>query len=299
MIISIIGTNGLLANEFGLYSNNHNHSIFSFGRKVPEFHKYDEFNILDLEKESIDINKISQSDVIIYTAGAGIQSNLMNSSESIYHLNVYVPIDICNKLNSVKYNGVFITFGSCFEIGKNSEDIQFSEIQVCNSILEVPNEYCVSKRLLSRFVNSYNPSFKHFHFILPTIYGQMEAKHRLIPYLINGIKNNEKMQFTSGKQIRQYLYSGDVPEIVFSLLPLIDNGIYNLSGVETFSVRQIIENVFMFYNLQINEELFGKAERVDSGMQNLQLDGSVVQQKLPNFRYTKFLESLKLYDKCL
>jgi nucleoside-diphosphate-sugar epimerase len=127
----------------------------------------------------------------------------------------------------------------------------------------------------------------------------MEAKHRLIPYLINGIKNNEKMQFTSGKQIRQYLYSGDVPEIVFSLLPLIDNGIYNLSGVETFSVRQIIENVFMFYNLQINEELFGKAERVDSGMQNLQLDGSVVQQKLPNFRYTKFLESLKLYDKCL
>jgi len=55
----------------------------------------------------------------------------------------------------------------------------------------------------------------------------------------------------------------------------------------------------MFYNLQINEELFGKAERVDSGMQNLQLDGSVVQQKLPNFRYTKFLESLKLYDKCL
>jgi len=107
------------------------------------------------------------------------------------------------------------------------------------------------------------------------------------------------MQFTSGTQIRQYLYSGDVPEIVFKLMPLVNKGIYNLSGVETLSVREIVEKVYKFYNLKINEELFGKAEREDSGMQNLQLDGSIVKLKLPNFNYTTFIESLELYDKCL
>jgi len=299
MIVSIIGTNGLLANEFGLYCNKHNYSLLSYGRRIPKLHKFDEFIFLDLEKEKVNLDKISQSDVIIYTAGAGIQSNIKNSFESINNLNANIPIDICNKLNNIQFKGVLITFGSCFEIGKNTANIQFTENQVCNSNLDVPNEYCISKRLLSRFVNSFNPSYKHLHFILPTIYGEREAAHRLIPYMVNSIKNKENMQFTSGTQIRQYLYSGDVPEIVFKLMPLVNKGIYNLSGVETLSVREIVEKVYKFYNLKINEELFGKAEREDSGMQNLQLDGSIVKLKLPNFNYTTFIESLELYDKCL
>ena len=299
MRVSIIGTNGLLANEFGLFCNKNNYSLLCYGRREPKAHKYDEFIFLDLEKEKVDLDKISQSDVIIYTAGAGIQSNVTNSFESIYNVNVQVPIDICNNLNRIQFKGVFITFGSCFEIGYNAVSVQFTENQVCNSNLDVPNEYCISKRLLSRFVSSFKSSFTHLHFILPTIYGEKEAPHRLIPYIINSIKNNEKMQFTSGKQIRQYLYSGDVPEIVFQLIPCLNKGIYNLSGIEVFSVRDIVEKVYNYYNLQVNDELFGKAERGDSGMQNLQLDGSIVKNKLPNFNYTTFIDSLKLYDKCL
>lgn len=299
MTISIIGTNGLLANEIGLFCNKNNFTVISYGRKKPSVHKFDEFINLDLEKEEIDVDKLSQSDVIIYASGAGIQSNVKESFQSIYNLNTYTPINICKRLDSIVYKGVFITFGSCFEIGNNSEPIQFLENEVASSMLKVPNDYCVSKRLLTRFVNSSNQSFKHLHFILPTIYGEREATHRLVPYMINSIKKKESMQFTSGKQIRQYLYAGDVPRIIFRLLPIGNQSIYNLSGVETYSVRDIVEQVCEFYHLQTNDDLFGKAERADVGMQNLQLDGALVKALLPNFNYTTFTETLKLYDQCL
>ena len=106
------------------------------------------------------------------------------------------------------------------------------------------------------------------------------------------------MQFTSGKQIRQYLYAGDVPKIIFELISLRKVGIFNVSGIETFSVRTIVEEIYKFYGITTNEELFGKAERADVGMQNLQLDGTLIKTILQDFKYSRFNKILKLYNEC-
>ena len=68
-----------------------------------------------------------------------------------------------------------------------------------------PSDYVVSKRMLTRFVTSYKHDFTHWHFIIPTIYGENENPKRLIPYTINAIKNGEELHFTAGNQTRQYL----------------------------------------------------------------------------------------------
>lgn len=298
MTISIIGTNGLLANEVGLFCNNNLIQLISYGRREPSVHTFQEFKKIDLMTEEIDIAEASQSDIIIYACGAGVQSNLKDSVESIYNLNTYIPINISNTLNKIGYKGSFVTFGSCFEIGDNSKSIEFNEIDTANSMLDVPNDYCVSKRLLTKFVTSKQQTFKHLHLMLPTIYGEREAEHRLVPYTVSSIKRKESMQFTSGKQIRQYLYAGDVARIIFELIALEKTGIYNLSGIETFSVRTLVEEIYKFYGLNTNEELFGKAERADVGMQNLQLDGTLVKLLLPDFQYRRFNEILKLYNEC-
>ena len=298
MTISIIGTNGLLANEVGLFCNNNLIQLISYGRREPSVHTFQEFKKIDLITEKIDIAEVSQSDVIIYACGAGVQSNLKDSVESIYNLNTYTPINICNELNKIGYKGTFVSFGSCFEIGNNAKLIEFTEIDIASSMLDVPNDYCVSKRLLTKFVISKQQTFKHLHLILPTIYGEKEAEHRLVPYTVSSIKRKEPMQFTSGKQIRQYLYAGDVPRIIFELIALEKAGIYNLSGIETYSVRALVEEIYKFYGLHTNEELFGKAERSDVGMQNLQLDGTLIKSILPDFKYNRFDEILKLYDQC-
>jgi nucleoside-diphosphate-sugar epimerase len=298
MIVSVIGTNGLIANEVGLYCNNNLMQLISYGRREPYVHSFQEFNKLDLLSENIDISRISKSDVIIYACGAGVQSNIKVSSESIYKLNTYTAIDICNELSKIGYKGTFVTFGSCFEIGDNSEPKEFTEIEIANSILAVPNDYCVSKRLLTKYVMSKRQTFKHLHLVLPTIYGEREADNRLIPYTVSSIKRDLPMEFTSGKQIRQYIYVGDAVRIVFELIALEKEGVCNLSGIETYSVRAIIEEIYQFYGLKTNEELFGKAERADVGMQNLQLDGSLIKLLLPDFEYSRFKEILKLYDEC-
>jgi nucleoside-diphosphate-sugar epimerase len=190
-----------------------------------------------------------------------------------------------------------VTFGSCFEIGNNNDNTLFSENDLVSSMLEVPNDYCVSKRLLTRYVVSdHNNSFKHLHIVLPTIYGEKEATHRLIPYAVSCIKNNKPMQFTKGVQIRQYLYAGDIPAIIFDLVSLGKEGVFNISGAETYSVRQIVEMIYDFYGLECTEELFGKAERADLGMLNLQLDDSLLKSVSPEVNYTSFYDSLKYYD---
>ncbi|MBF4470267.1 NAD-dependent epimerase/dehydratase family protein [Flavobacterium sp. HJJ] len=299
MVISIIGTNGLLATELGLFCNQNQISIKAFGRNKPITYSYNEFEMVDLLHEQINIDKILDSNIIFYTAGAGIQSNLDDSEVSIYQLNTFIPIHLCKELSKKGFNGTFVTFGSCFEIGNNDKSVLFSEKEVVCASLDVPNDYCISKRLLTRYVTSDKKVFKHLHIVLPTIYGEKEAPHRLIPYVVTSIKNNKPMQFTQGLQVRQYLYVGDIPAIVFDLISLSKEGVFNISGTETFSVRQIIEMIYKFYGLEISEELFGKAERADVGMLNLQLDDSELKKILREVKYTRFIDSLKIYDKCL
>lgn len=300
MVISIIGTNGLLATEIGVFCNNNDINVKAFGRREPERYKYNEFNKIDLNKDKLNIDSVSDCDIIYYTSGAGIQSNLNDPVSFVYHLNTFVPIDLCIALNKNGYQGTIVTFGSCFEIGNNNGSFHYSEREIERSTLEVPNDYCVSKRLLTRYVSSSQKnSFKHLHIILPTIYGEKEAAHRLIPYAISSIKNNRQMQFTSGVQVRQYLYAGDVPKIVFDLVRIGKEGVFNVSGNETFTVRKIVEMIYSFYGLETSDDLFGKAERVDVGMLNLQIDDSKLKNTLPSLEYTMFTDSLKIYDKCL
>lgn len=270
--------------------------FISYGNNEPVSHQFKAFHKINLLHDKIDYKKLAQSDVIIYASGAGIQSNVKQSYEAIFELNTFLPIKICKELSDNNYQGFFVTFGSYFEIGNNSQSKQFTELDIANSIHEVPNDYCVSKRLLTRFANSSAFTFNHLHLILPTIYGEMEGKHRLIPYTISSIKENRPMQFTSGKQVRQYLFVGDVPKIIFELIAKKMEGIYNISGTETHSVREIVEMICDFYGLPTDDKIFGTAERYDIGMQNLQLDSSLIKNRLPNIQYTSFLESLKLYD---
>lgn len=298
-MISIIGANGLLANEIGLFCNDNNLEVYSFGRREPLLHSFNKFYKIDLITEKLDFSELSKSEVIVYACGAGIQSNLKETCESIYKLNTFLPINIYNELNKIDFRGIFVTFGSCFEIGNNLKENKYTEIEVANSSLNVPNDYCISKRLLTKFISGkQNQTFKHLHIILPTIYGEKEASHRLIPYTVASIKKNEAMKFTSGEQIRQYLYAGDIPKIIFQLISSECEGIFNLSGIETYSVRNIIEKIYRFYGLSVSEELFGKAGRDDVGMKNLQLDSSLIHSILPSFEYSRFDEILKLYDRC-
>jgi nucleoside-diphosphate-sugar epimerase len=295
MKVSIIGSNGLLSSEFGIYFNVNNISIDTYGLGIPRNHRSKKFFKVDLIKDKIDFEELSKSDLIIYASGAGIQSNLEESYNDIYMLNTFIPISISKELSLRSFNGTFVTFGSYFEVGNNSNDGLYSENSLINSGLEVPSDYCISKRLLTKYISSSKFNYYHLHLILPTIYGEREGEHRLIPYTLGKLKNQEAPQFTSGEQIRQYLYVGDIPKLVFKLVEKNMMGIINIPGIQTFSVKGVVEEICEYFKIEYKNEWFGKVLRQDLQMLNLQLAGNLINNMVGDFKYTTLQEVLNKY----
>lgn len=275
MKITILGTNGFLSRAIALYCNEKHYTLNMYGLNEPVGHEYDTFHKANLMTDDLNNEDIIQSDIIVYAIGAGIQSNLKEGNDLIYNLNVNVPVKICNSLKTAEYKGCFITFGSVFEMGETKEERYFTEEDVLTSICPAPNDYTVSKRMLSRFIDSYKHDFTHWHFFIPTIYGEKENPLRLIPYTINAIKNKEKLHFTAGDQTRQYIYVGEVPCMIdLAYSKKLPSGIYNIQGKDTLTVREIVTKIHKHFNVEVPDDCFGSAKRADVGMKYLALDGT-------------------------
>ena len=236
MKITILGSNGFLSNAIAKYANKNNWALDVYGLDEPIGVQYDRFVKCNLMDAELDCSGLMDSDIVVYAIGAGIQSNLKEGYNLIYSLNVTAPVTICNKLKELDYKGFFVTFGSVFEMGETKEAHFFTEEEVMSSSAPAPSDYVVSKRMLTRFVTSYKHDFTHWHFIIPTIYGEAENPRRLIPYTINAIKNGEELHFTAGDQTRQYVYVDEVPRLLeLSFDKKLPSGIYNIQGKETLT----------------------------------------------------------------
>ena len=274
MKIAIIGTNGFLSTSIAKYAIEKDWSIDMYGMDKPTQHSYTHFYAIDLMQGNIDVEELCKSEIIIYAVGAGIQSNINEGSGLIYALNVNAPVRICNALKEADYKGVFVTFGSYFELGEADLHRPATEDDIINAGAPAPTDYVVSKRMLTRFVTSYKHEFKHWHFILPTIYGPGENPKRLIPYTINAMRTGEELHFTSGEQVRQYLYVGEVANLLEkAFISSLSSGVYNIEGNEILSVRDLVRIIHHSFNKQMKEDCFGNLMRSDTNMKYLALDG--------------------------
>lgn len=297
MLVSLIGSNGLLSSCIGLYCNQNGIDVDVFGKTAPQYHPYRNFNKIDLLADKLNYEQLCNSDLIIYTAGAGIQFHLKENKDTVYNLNVTIPVSICNHLKDIGYKGEIITFGSYFEIGETDGDKPFSELDILNSQLVAPNDYAISKRMLSRFFSSWQAPFGFLHFVLPTIYGEHESNYRLIPYTLKSITENIELKLTSGVQVRQYIYIHDVVNVLFNAVQQnVPSGIYNVAGVEEFSVKELVGMLFELTGKVMPSGIFGKTERVDIGMKVLKLDGEKLKTHIDYEPATKIADIYKKYN---
>lgn len=291
MNVTILGTNGFLSRAIAIYCNAKGYPINMYGLEKPIGHQYGAFYQVNLMKDELDMTELSKSDIIVYAIGAGIQSNLKEGNDLIYNLNVTVPVRICNSLKAIGFQGKFITFGSVFEMGETQEKRFFTEEDVLTSLAIAPNDYTVSKRMLTSFIRSYKHDFVHWHFVIPTIYGENENPKRLIPYTINAIKKGEELHFTAGDQTRQYIHVSEVPKIIdLAYGKNIPSGIYNIQGKETLTVKEIVTLIHNVLGKEVPFGCFGSVKRADVGMKYLALNGSKLQKA------TGFVASVKLED---
>jgi len=274
MKLSILGTNGFLSTAIAKYCNAKGYELDMYGLDEPVGHRYDNFYKVNLMDAELDCSGLVDSDIIVYAIGAGIQANLKEGFNLIYNLNVTAPVTICNKLKELDYKGRFVTFGSVFEMGETNEERFFTEEDVLTSTCPAPNDYTVSKRMLSKFVASYKHDFTHWHFYIPTIYGAGENAKRLIPYVVNAIRNGDELHFTAGDQVRQYVHVSEVPRLIdLAFQKNLPSGLYNIEGKETLSVKEIVTLIHKAMGKEVPEGCFGSVQRADVGMKYLALDG--------------------------
>ncbi|WP_072542384.1 NAD-dependent epimerase/dehydratase family protein [Bacteroides mediterraneensis] len=296
MKISIIGTNGFLSVAMAKYCNEQKWNLDMYGLDAPQGHEYNHFYQINLLSDKIDYSELLKSDIIIYASGAGIQSNLHESAYIVYALNVTVPVNLCDDLKVNGYKGIFVSFGSVFEMGQTKEQKSFTEEDIITSLCEAPNDYAVSKRMLTRFISSYKHEFTHWHFIIPTIYGEKENPLRLIPYTINAIKNNEELHFTAGDQTRQYIYVNEVPRLIhLAVNKKLPNGIYNIEGKETLTVKEIVTLIHHCMGKSVPTNCFGTVQRADVGMKFLALNGNKLKEAIGFEAKTKIKDIINKY----
>lgn len=296
MKISILGTNGFLSTAIAKYAVAEGWTLEMYGLQRPNGHACNLFHQVDLMDSEMDCTPLLDSDMIVYAIGAGIQANLKEGYNLIYNLNVTAPVTICNKLKELGYKGTFVTFGSVFEMGATTEQRYFSEQDVLTSLCPAPNDYTVSKRMLSSFVSSYKHDFTHWHFYIPTIYGAGENPKRLIPYVVNAIRNDEELHFTAGDQVRQYVHVSEVPRLLhLALRNNLASGLYNIQGSETLTVKEIVTKIHHAMGKEVPEGCFGSVQRADAGMKYLALDGTKLKDAIGFEAEKRIEESLKDY----
>ena len=270
--IAIIGSTSFLARYIITDLEKEDHLLTLFSReKTNDIHFYSTFAY----PNSIpDYGVFLNYDVIIYAVAGGVQSSKKYSSDEIYALNAFLPVTLSNFLDENNFKGKLISFGSYFEIGGQSKLNSFTETEVALSNFDVPNQYCLSKRLLTRFVNDSISNINHYHIILPSIYGKNENENRLIPYLISSLENEKNLELTAGTQIRQFLHAKDVSEFVLMICnQSLEKGVYNLASDQYNWVKDVVEIVFNHFGKDFSEVL-GKIQRQDESMQVLLLDNS-------------------------
>jgi nucleoside-diphosphate-sugar epimerase len=294
MYVAIIGTNGFLSSAIAKFAIDKGWCVDMYGLEEPN-HAYTNFYYLDLINEEINDSSFLGKDLVIYAAGAGIQSNLNENADIIYELNTFVPIKICRYLQNYNFKGRFITFGSYFELGESKQHQPVTETDIINAMTPAPTDYVISKRLLTRFVTSYKHDFVHWHFILPTICGPGENIKRLIPYTINAIKNGDDLHFTSGNQVRQYLFVGDVLMCINEAINKnLHSGVYNIEG-KAITVKDLVAKITTKMGAHLDDSIFGGVVRSDTIMEYLALDGAQLKKSIGYTTPTEINEILDFY----
>ncbi len=265
--VAIIGSNSFAA-QYIIDILKNDFLIVGFSRHKKTLDKCNHV-IFDYPNVPLNYQNLLAFDHIIYTAGAGIQSNKSDSISDIYELNSFLPIKIFNFLSQNNFQGTFISFGSYSEIGQEFNQIAYDESAITATQQKIHNDYGNSKRLLTRFFSNIDSQIKYYHLILPTIYGFGENPLRLIPYVITCLKNGEKVQLTNGHQIRQYLHCEDLAKLIHTVIrEQISSGIYNVTCKEQISVREVVGKIID--TLQIQADLsYGIAKRADESLPNL------------------------------
>jgi UDP-glucose 4-epimerase len=75
------------------------------------------------------------------------------------------------------------------------------------------------------------------------LYGEQEDSRRLVPALIQSLRQGKPFEATAGEQVRDYLYTADVATALVTLARQNAQGIYNIASGVPITMRHLMETI--------------------------------------------------------
>ncbi len=219
--VIVTGINGLIGQHIVKPLKELDFEIYGIGRKdftTNQFH-YIKADINDfIEIENI-FNKI-QPEYLIHLA--------WDLSKGYFHSNANFDM-LTSSINILKY---FKNNGGkkAIYIGTYAE-YSFDNIPAKeNDILNPASVYAKCKNYLREVCELYckNNNIDFCWVRLFNTYGENDNNTRLFPYIINKLKNNEKVSVNHSHLEKDYIYAGDVGIMLASIIDSDVNGIINI-----------------------------------------------------------------------
>ena len=250
-----------------------------------KYYKYD-FSDLNLLKE---ILKNENPDYIINLISyVTAERELVLFPKMIEsNLNIFLKIyEASKKLKKLK---ITLQFGSGEEYGNIQAPFKESDKEFPMS------PYAVVKQITTSTALMLNKNYGYPVCIIrpSNLFGKYQSKNKVIPYILEKLKNNEEILTTFGEQKRDFIYAGDFVFIIFELLKnseKIKAKIINVGSGISISLKEII--LYLKEKLNSKSEIkFGAIPYRENEMMNFCLDIS----KLENILNKKL--NLKWIDK--
>jgi nucleoside-diphosphate-sugar epimerase len=189
-------------------------------------------------------------DWIIHLATVGSFTSQNNDVE-IYDCNLRESLQFIQSATLSKNLLGLISTGSSAEYGFHAQMMSEADLP------KPMSSYGISKLAFGNILmsNRFNYSFKVYHFRLYNIYGPFDHPTRLIPRLISHALNRNLPKLSNPNNVRDYVYVDDLIRL-FGLLCTPESnyqsGIYNVASGVGSSLREVVETVCDYFNLDID-----------------------------------------------
>ena len=240
----VAGGTGFLGYHVLKRAKKENWSLSSLSSKAPKkkfFIKKVKYIKTDLTKTKR-LKKYDYDYVINLTGYTNISQN-KKIKNIFFKTHFYGLKNLINLLNKKKLKK-FIQAGSSLEYGLIKQPQKESSTPKPNTYYGKAKLKCTNYLLRSFNKNKFQKIVLRFF----QVYGALQEKNRLLPYVIENSLKNKNFNLTLGNQYRDFCYVDDAVESIFKVLKSkknLNNKIFNIGYGKSYKIRDIVEIIVM------------------------------------------------------
>ncbi|MDR2913885.1 MAG: NAD(P)-dependent oxidoreductase [Tannerella sp.] len=224
----------LIESDHHLILSYREHSDFS---RCEDFKNQAEWTNLNSSGWKYEVERF-QPEIMMNSAWQGVESGLRENWTAQIE-NIFFQQELLNLAEKIKVK-TFIGFGSQAEYGDTDHPAE--ETDPANATTAYGAIKLAALQIAKLFCEKYN--IRWIWLRLFSFFGEGESDKWLIPSIIKKIKDNELLELTPGEQQVAYIYVRDLAEIIAIIIETgISSGIYNISGSQLISIKELISKI--------------------------------------------------------